>query len=53
MNSRNDVNDANPNSAMTPALPNRKAIPIAITITHQALIRLLRFSMTALGPLAA
>ena len=52
-NSRSAVNEAKPNSAITPALPNAKAMPIAITITHHDLMRLLRFSMTALGPAAA
>src|SRR5260370_1035527 len=52
-NSRNAVNEAKANSAITPALPKAKATPIAITITHQDLMGLFRFSMTAFGPAAA
>src|SRR3546814_1801934 len=34
---------------MTAALPSQNAVPITSTITHQALIRALRLSMTEFG----
>ena len=51
MNSRSAVKEAKAKSTITPIRPNRKAMPIRITITHQALMRWFRLMTTGEGPL--
>src|SRR5689334_9630262 len=47
--SRIAIRETNANSRMTPVLPPSRASPMTATITHQALTRALRLSMTGCG----